>query len=169
MLLWWVGKMLHQDVVTRRLSPPTGMYPLTLSSPMPGQHNGGLLYSQCGPFPPFPARSGPNPRGVLPLCFSERGSNCLKLGGLVKHVLGRPSVLGFAAWFMCKAVVFSCENTQRRTELHFQRVAYESLWPHKKKQIPCFTLSRIMPRGPMFTSAHIHLHMQWVFHKDVSQ
>lgn len=26
-LLWWVGKMLHQDVVTTRLSPPTGMYP----------------------------------------------------------------------------------------------------------------------------------------------
>lgn len=25
-LLWWVGKMLHQDVVTTRLSPPTGMY-----------------------------------------------------------------------------------------------------------------------------------------------
>lgn len=26
-LLRWVGKMLHQDVVTTRLSPPTGMYP----------------------------------------------------------------------------------------------------------------------------------------------
>lgn len=25
-LLRWVGKMLHQDVVTTRLSPPTGMY-----------------------------------------------------------------------------------------------------------------------------------------------
>lgn len=83
---------------------------LALSSPMPGQHNGRLLYSQCGPFPLSPARSGPNPRGVLTLCFSEAGSNCLKWGGLVKHLLGRPSVLG-CAWFMCKAVVLSCLDT----------------------------------------------------------
>lgn len=57
---------------------PLACIPLTLSSPMPGQHNGRLLYSQCGPFLPFPARSGPNPRGVALLCFSELGSNCLK-------------------------------------------------------------------------------------------
>lgn len=57
---------------------PLACIPLTLSSPMPGQHNGRLLYSQCGPFLPFPARSGPNPGGVLLLCFSELGSNCLK-------------------------------------------------------------------------------------------
>lgn len=75
---------------------PLACIPLTLSSPMPGQHNGRLLYSQCGPFLPFPVRSGPNPRGVLPLCFSELGSNCLKRGGLVKHLLCRTRVFGRA-------------------------------------------------------------------------
>lgn len=109
---------------------------LTLSSPMPGRHNGRLLYSRCGPFPPFPVRSGPNPRGVLPLCFSELRSNCLKWGGLVKHLLGRPSVLG-CAWFMCKAVVFSCEDPRQRIGLHVQQVLYVS--PRTKKSIPWHT------------------------------
>lgn len=116
---------------------PLACISLILSSPMPGQHNGRLLYSQCGPFPPFPARSGPNPQGVLPLCFSELGSNCLKWGGLVKHLLGRPSVLG-CAWFMCKAVVFSCEDTQQRIGLHVQQVLYVSPWT-KQKKIPQHT------------------------------
>lgn len=92
---------------------PLACIPLTLSSPMPGQHNGGLLYSQCGPFLPFPARSGPNPGGVLLLCFSELGSNCLKWAGLVKHLLCRTGVFG-CAWFMLKAVVLSREDAQRR-------------------------------------------------------
>lgn len=52
-------------------------------------------------------RSGPNPRGVLTLCFSKPGSNCLKWGGLVKHLLSRFNVLGWVL-FMCKAVVLSC-------------------------------------------------------------
>lgn len=92
---------------------PLACIPLTLSSPMPGQHNGGLLYSQCGPFLPFPARSGPNPGGVLLLCFGELGSNCLKWAGLVKHLLCRTGVFG-CAWFMLKAVVLSREDAQRR-------------------------------------------------------
>lgn len=92
---------------------PLACIPLTLSSPMPGQHNGRLLYSQCGPFLPFPARSGPNPGGVLLLCFSELGSNCLKWAGLVKHLLCRTGVFG-CAWFMLKAVVLSREDAQRR-------------------------------------------------------
>lgn len=112
---------------------PLACISLTLSSPMPGQHNGRLLYSQWGPFPPFPVRSGPNPRGVLPLCFSELGSNSLKWGGLVKHLLGRPSVLG-CAWFMCKAVVLCCEDTQQRIGLRVQQVLYVSQWKKKKKK-----------------------------------
>lgn len=82
---------------------PLACIPLTLSSPMPGQHNGRLLYSQCGPFLPFPTRSGPNPRGVLPLCFSELGSNCLKRGGLVKHLLCR-AALDLCSKLLCWAV-----------------------------------------------------------------
>lgn len=101
---------------------------LTLSSPMPGQYNGRLLYNQCGPFPPFPAGSGLNPKGVLTLCFSELGSNCLKWGGLVKHLLSRSNVLGWA-WFMCKAVVFSCPNTQKHVWLRVSQVLYV---PHSK-------------------------------------
>lgn len=113
---------------------PLACISLTLSSPMPGQHNGRLLYSHCGLFPPFPARSGPNPWGVLTLCFSELGSNCLKWGGLVKHLLGRPSVLG-CAWFMCKAVVLSCPNTRKRIGLNVPQVLYVSLWTKKSHRI----------------------------------
>lgn len=93
-LLRWVGRCSIKMSLQQGYLHPLACISLTLSSPMPGPHNGRLLYSRWGPFPPFPARSGPNPRGVLTLCLSELGSNCFKWGGLVKHLLRRAQCVG---------------------------------------------------------------------------
>lgn len=47
-------------------------------------------------------RSGPNPWGVLTLCFSKLGSNCFQWGGLVKQLLSRSNVLGWGFFFFFK-------------------------------------------------------------------
>lgn len=95
--LRWVGKMLHQDVVTTRLSPPTGMYPphTVLPHGRPTQWRGSFIAGAGHSFHST-TRSGPNPRGVALLCFSEPGSNSLKRGGLVKHLLCRSGAFGWA-------------------------------------------------------------------------
>lgn len=106
---------------------PLACISLTLSSPMPGQDNGSLLYNQCGPFPPFPVRSGPNPRGVLALCFSELGSNCFKWGGLVKHLLSRAVCWGgldLCPKLLCSAV----PDAQQHVGLHVPQVLCVSPW-----------------------------------------
>lgn len=132
---------------------------LTLSSPMPGQHNGRLLYSQCGPFLPFPARSGLNPQGVLLLCFSELRSNCLKWGGLVKHLLCKSRVFG-CAWFMLKAVVLSCEDTQQHIRVQVQ----QALW-----MSPQTTTRAGKVKGKRHNPADVHLHICSILHNNVSQ
>lgn len=84
--------MLHQDVVTTRLSPPTGMY---LPSPQPPRRrvlDDTMAESFMGDVHPPTAAT----RGVRALilgeffhcALSELGSNCFKRGGLVKHLLG---------------------------------------------------------------------------------
>lgn len=72
--LRWVGKMLHQDVVTTRLSPPTGMYPphAVLPHGRPTQWRGSFIGGAAHSFHST-TRSGPNPRGVIAIVFLRTG------------------------------------------------------------------------------------------------